>query len=139
MDRRAKTQSEIVKEAIKRAASQGVGGDLKDVIVFLEDEIEKYRDKIQTLETCYKIANTERDEEREERMKVTKALQDSIRAERAEKEIRETRTMTMYEAENSIYRDGETVITINKPAGKILSVSVLFADEREEDEEDGEN
>lgn len=116
-----RTKEEIVKWAIVRAENCGAARDLKDVIVFLENEIEKYREKIHGLED--------------------KAEKLTDRAERAEKEIREARTMTMYDAEIDARRyDDETVVTINRKPQEILSVSVLFANANEEGgEDDGEN
>lgn len=177
-----KTKEEIVKGAIERAVACGMTKDLKDVIVFLEDEIEKCREKIHSLEECYKLAREDVKEANDERRKVTAELQEKIRneksgpeellrlkievkdlkesnagqaelirklkeevdkltdrAERAEKEIREMKTIGEIE-HGAFYPDDETVITINRKPDEILSVSVLFTNEREEEEDDdGEN
>lgn len=59
------------------------------------------------------------------------------RAERAEAEIREMKTIGEIE-HGTLYADDETVITINRKPQEILSVSILFANNEggEDDEED---
>ena len=92
----------------------------------LNDDIIAKNIQIEELKSDLCKAESERDE-----------LQD--RAERAEKEIRETKTIGEIE-HGAFYPDGETVITINRKPDEIISVSVIFASPNEEGgEEDGED
>lgn len=62
------------------------------------------------------------------------------RAERAEKEIRETKMIGAIEHDDwkTLSRDDETVVTINRKPDEIISVSVIFASPNEEGGEEDE-
>lgn len=117
---------------IEKDAALRSNSDLVQKVRDLEEDLATAKEQIEEKERRIKWLETQNMLWRKETEKQTE------RAERAEKEIRETKTIGEIE-HGTFYPDDETVITINRKPDEILSVSVLFANEREEEEDDGEN